>query len=101
MDYFAEAASSVNAATALGGAALTLAAAAYTNARFGLKADIDGLRDERAFGALMGQRIAQMGDTCTAYKLLERVVEADGKGAADALWFENKTWTYSQLKDCE
>jgi hypothetical protein len=101
MDLIAEAAGSVDAATALGGTALTLAAAAYTNAKFGIKTDIDSLRDERAFGTLLGQRIAQMGDTCTVYKLLERVIEVDGKGAADALWFENKTWSYSQVKDCE
>lgn len=101
MDAIAGAASSIDTATALGGTALTLAAAAYTNAKFGIKADIDSLRDERASGKLLGQRIAQMGDTCTAYRLLERVIEVDGKGAADALWFENKTWTYDEVKDCK
>ncbi|OJJ32191.1 hypothetical protein ASPWEDRAFT_44259 [Aspergillus wentii DTO 134E9] len=31
--------------------------------------------------------------------MLERLVNVDHRGSAEALWFENKTWTYSQLKD--
>ena len=81
--------------------ALALATAAYANAKFGIKADIDSLRDEAAFGKRLGQRIGELGDTCTLYGMLRRVIEVNKQGSAEALWFENKTWTYDQLKDCK
>jgi hypothetical protein len=99
MDILSAAAAGVSAPMALGSAALTLAATAYLDAKFGIRSDVDSLREDRAFGKLLQQRIAQLGDSCTMYKMLERVVEIDGKGAADALWFENETWSYTQLKD--
>lgn len=101
MDILAQAAGSVGAPAALGGAALALATAAYANAKFGIKADIDSLRDEAALGKLLGQRIAELGDTCTLYGMLRRAIEVDNKGSAEALWFEKKSWTYDQLRDCK
>ncbi|XRM39061.1 hypothetical protein ABZX51_002440 [Aspergillus tubingensis] len=95
MEYFSE----------LGGpsiaiaSALSAAAGAYINAKFSISTDLSLLYKERSWANRLGQRIAQLGDTATLYKLLERVVEVDGQGAAEALWFEHKTWTYSQLKD--
>ncbi|KUL83456.1 hypothetical protein ZTR_10956 [Talaromyces verruculosus] len=99
MDILAQAASSISAPAAIGGAALALATAAYANAKFGIKADIDSLGDEAAFGKRLGQRIAELGDTCTLYGILKRVIEVNKQGSAEALWFENKSWTYDQLKD--
>ncbi|KAL1987317.1 hypothetical protein VTN96DRAFT_4345 [Rasamsonia emersonii] len=81
------------------GSALSLAAAAYLNARLCISSDLRTLRDERFFGRKLRQRLAELDDTCTLYRMLERVIEVDGKGDADALWFENRTWTYAQLKD--
>lgn len=101
MDILAEAAGSVSAPAAIGGAALALATAAYANAKFGIKADLDSLRDEAAFGKRVGQRIAELGDTCTLYGMLKRVIEVNKQGSAEALWFENKSWTYDQLRDCK
>ena len=100
MDILAQAAGSISAPAAIGGAALALATAAYANAKFGIKADIDSLKDEAAFGKRLGQRIAELGDTCTLYGMLKRVIEVNKQGSAEALWFENKSWTYDQLKDC-
>jgi hypothetical protein len=101
MDILAQAAGSIGAPVAIGGAALALTTAAYANAKFGIKADLDSLRDEATFGKRLGQRIAELGDTCTLYGMLKRVIEVNKQGPADALWFENKSWTYDQLKDCK
>ncbi|KAE8336948.1 hypothetical protein BDV24DRAFT_154749 [Aspergillus arachidicola] len=79
--------------------ALSIGAAAYLNAKLAISTDISTIYNDRAFTARLGQRIAQLGDTTTIYKMLERVIEVDGHGSREALWFENKTWTYSQLKD--
>ncbi|KAF7595884.1 hypothetical protein BBP40_004377 [Aspergillus hancockii] len=79
--------------------ALSLTAAAYLNAKLAISTDLSTIYNDRSWTKRLGQRIAQLGDTTTIYKLLERVIEVDGQGAADALWFENKTWTYRELKD--
>ncbi|KAB8272714.1 hypothetical protein BDV30DRAFT_227125 [Aspergillus minisclerotigenes] len=79
--------------------ALSVGAAAYLNAKLAISTDISTIYNDRAFTARLGQRIAQLGDTTTIYKMLERVIEVDSHGSREALWFENKTWTYSQLKD--
>lgn len=81
--------------------ALTFAAAAYVDARFGISTDLSVLRQERAWTKRLGRRIAQLGDVTTLYGMLEHVVDVEAKGASEALWFEQKTWTYHQLKDCE
>lgn len=101
MDIIAQATGGMGAPAAIGGAALALAAAAYTNAKFGIKADLDSLRDEAAFGKRLAQRIVELGDTCTLYGMLQRVIEIDNQGSSEALWFEDRTWTYAQLKDCK
>lgn len=95
MDVFAEIAKpSVAIASAL-----TFAAGAYLNAKLGISADINAIRNDRDWQKRLRQRIAQLGDSITLYKMLERLVEEDKSGALDALWFEQKSWTYSQLKD--
>lgn len=79
--------------------AATAAAAAYLNAKLAISTDLAAIRNDRATAARLGQRVAQLGDTATIYKMLERVVEVDGYGSREALWFEQKTWTYTQLKE--
>ncbi|KAG2413601.1 hypothetical protein HFD88_002790 [Aspergillus terreus] len=79
--------------------ALTAAAGAYLNAKYSISTDLSTLRNERATAARVAERVAKLGESVTIYKLLERVVDKEGHGARDALWFEKKTWTYSQLKD--
>ncbi|KAI9045843.1 putative bifunctional fatty acid transporter/acyl-CoA synthetase (FAT1) [Aspergillus affinis] len=79
--------------------AVSVAAGAYLNAKWSISTDLSAIQDDRSFGKRLGQRIAQLGDTATTYKLLERVVDVDGQGSSEALWFEHKTWTYSQLKE--
>lgn len=77
---------------------LSLAAGAYLNAKLSISTDLSAIRSDRLAMKRMGERIADLGDTPTVYKILERVVERGG-GSTDALWFEGKTWSYSQLKD--
>ncbi|KAA8650642.1 hypothetical protein EYZ11_002817 [Aspergillus tanneri] len=79
--------------------ALSAAAGAYLNAKFSISTDLSALYQHRAWTHLLGQRIAQLDDTPTIYKMLQQVVEEEKQGSAEALWFEGKTWTYSQLKD--
>lgn len=97
MDLFSEA----TAPTVAMASALTMAAGAYLNAKLSIGTDLSALSNDRAFGKRLTERIGQLGDSTTIYKLLERVVDVEGQGAADALWFEQKTWSYSQLKDCQ
>lgn len=80
--------------------ALALTAGAYANAKLGISADVSTLTGNRAAMKKLEQRIGQLGDTPTIYKMLERVVDVEKCGTTEALWFEHKTWTYSQLKDC-
>lgn len=79
--------------------ALAVGAGAYLNAKLAISTDLRTLSNDRAFGKRLGERIGSLGDSTTIYKLLERVVEVDGYGADDALWFEHKTWSYNQIKD--
>ncbi|KAJ5525766.1 hypothetical protein N7494_012416 [Penicillium frequentans] len=79
--------------------ALSVAAGAYLNAKFSISTDLSAYFNDKAFGKRLGERIGQLGESATIYKLLERVVEVEGQGGADALWFEHKTWSYTQLKD--
>lgn len=97
MDFFSEAA----APTVAMASALTVAAGAYLNAKLSIGTDISTLFNDRAFGKRLVERIDQLGDSATIYKMLERVVDVEGQGAADALWFEQRTWSYSQLKTRE
>lgn len=97
MDLFSEAV----APTVAMASALSVAAGAYLNAKLSISTDLSTLFNDRDFGKRLGERIGQLGDSTTIYKMLERVVQVEGQGATDALWFEHKTWSYSQLKDCE
>ena len=81
-------------------AALTAATIAYLDAKFGISTDISSLRDDKLFVRILQQRYAELGEYCTLYKMLERAVDVKGWGDRDALWFENKTWSYRQLKEC-
>ncbi|KAL2857489.1 hypothetical protein BJX68DRAFT_177665 [Aspergillus pseudodeflectus] len=79
--------------------ALSIAAGAYLNAKLSISTDLTTIFNDRAFANRLGQRIAQLGDTTTVYGMLHRVVEVEGRGSTEALWFEGKTWTYAELKD--
>lgn len=74
-------------------AAGAAAAGAYLNAKFGIGADLEGLRNDRAWGATFARRIEELGDTVTLYAMFDRV-----DPAIEALWFEGRTWTYGELK---
>ncbi|KAL5336203.1 hypothetical protein BJX70DRAFT_400851 [Aspergillus crustosus] len=79
--------------------ALSVAAGAYLNAKFSISTDVSTILNDRAWAKRLGQRMAQLGDTTTVYGILQRVVDEEGHGSKQALWFEGKTWTYSELKD--
>ena len=96
MDLFSEA--SVPAVAMA--SAISMAAGAYLNAKLSISTDLTTIFNDRAFGRRLGERIAQLGASATIYKMLERVVDVEGQGATEALWFEQKTWSYSQLKEC-
>lgn len=80
--------------------ALSVAAGAYLNAKLAISTDLATISKDKAFVRRIGERIAKLDGSTTIYKMLERVVEVDGQGTADALWFEQQTWSYNQLKDC-
>ena len=81
--------------------AFAVTAGAYLNAKLGVSTDVATMRSDRSSAKRLEQRIAQLGDSSTIYKMLERVVEVEGCGSNEALWFEHKTWSYYQLKDRE
>ncbi|KAF7715956.1 Bifunctional fatty acid transporter and acyl-CoA synthetase [Penicillium ucsense] len=95
MDYLAEA--SVPAVAMA--SALAVGAGAYLNAKLAISTDLTTIRHDRKFKERLTRQIASLGESTTIYKLLEKVVERDGHGANEALWFEHKTWSYTQLKD--
>lgn len=95
MDLFSE----VSAPSLALASGLSLAAGAYLNAKLGISTDLSTIYNERSVANRLSRRIAEMGDTVTIYKLLERNVEIHGHGSTDALWFEGKTWSYIRLKD--
>ncbi|KAF8857315.1 acyl-CoA synthetases /AMP-acid ligases II [Acephala macrosclerotiorum] len=79
-------------AAVVGAAALT-AAAAYVNAKLSIGRDLKTLRYEKSFGQRLGQKIGELGDTCTIYAMFDQV-----DPEIEALWFEGRTWTYGELK---
>ncbi|KAL4964112.1 putative bifunctional fatty acid transporter/acyl-CoA synthetase (FAT1) [Aspergillus stella-maris] len=79
--------------------ALTFAAGAYLNAKYSLSTDLSTVLGDRSSGKRLAQRMQQLGDTITVYGMLQRLVEVDGNGSAEAIWFEGKSWTYAELKD--
>ncbi|KAJ5970446.1 AMP-dependent synthetase/ligase [Penicillium vulpinum] len=95
MDIFSE----VGAPAVAVASALSVAAGAYLNAKLAISTDLRTIANDKASAKRLDQRIAELDGSPTIYKILERVVEVEGRGVADALWFEQKTWSYSQLKD--
>lgn len=93
--------SEIGAPTVAMASALSVAAGAYLNAKLAISTDLSQISGDKAFGKRLGERIAKLDGATTIYKMMERVVDVEGKGALDALWFEHQTWSYSQLKDCE
>ncbi|KAL2834466.1 hypothetical protein BDW59DRAFT_137907 [Aspergillus cavernicola] len=79
--------------------ALSLAASTYLNAKYSISTDLATIFNDRAFGKRLAHRMSQLGDTTTVYGMLHRVIEVEGHGSNEALWFEGKTWTYAELKD--
>ena len=76
--------------------AAALATTAYLNAKFGVGIDLQQLSYDREWQVRLKQRLRELGDTCTLYRMFEL---ADSK--AEALWFEGQTWTYEELKKGE
>lgn len=72
-----------------------LAASAYLNAKLSIGVDIEQISWERQFQKLMGEKIRSLGNTLTLYGMLAQVKDM----SVDALWFEGRTWSYSELKD--
>ncbi|KAL4807054.1 hypothetical protein BDV18DRAFT_168193 [Aspergillus unguis] len=91
--------SEISMPTVAAASALSVAAGAYINAKYSISTDISSILDGRAWGKRLEQRMAQLGDTPTIYGMLRRVVEVEGHGSTEAIWFEGKSWTYSELKD--
>lgn len=73
--------------------ALASALALYTNSKLGLTADIQSIRDQKAFGQNIGAHIARVGSHPSLYRLLELA-----SPNADALWFEGRSWTYRAMQ---
>ena len=73
--------------------AAAVAAGAYLNAKLAIGMDLRVLKEEREFGERLGQRIQELGDTCTLYHMFDIV-----SPEKEALWFEGRTWTYGELK---
>ncbi|KAI1608178.1 putative bifunctional fatty acid transporter/acyl-CoA synthetase [Exophiala viscosa] len=71
-----------------------LASYAYLDAKVGIGADVKQLRHDRSWRRRLDQRIKDLGGDCSLYRLFEQADQA-----ADALWFENQSWTYGQLRD--
>jgi hypothetical protein len=80
--------------------ALSVAAGAYLNAKLAIATDLRTIHSDKAAARRLSERIANLNGSTTIYKMLERAVEVEGRAATDALWFEQKTWSYCQLKDC-
>jgi len=73
--------------------AAAVAAGAYLNAKLSIGVDFKQLKNDRQWGQRLGAIIQGLGDTCTLYRMFERVESEN-----EALWFEGKTWTYRELK---
>jgi hypothetical protein len=76
--------------------AAALATGAYLDAKLGIGVDLRQISYERESQARLEQRLRDLGDTCSLYRMFEM---ADP--GIEALWFEGRTWTYGQLKTGE
>lgn len=74
-------------------AAAALAAGAYLNAKLSIGIDLQRLSYDREWAKRLGERIQELGDTPTLYRMFDMV-----DPGLDALWFEGTTWTYGELK---
>jgi hypothetical protein len=83
------------------GSALAALSGAYINAKFGISNDLRTLYNERTFLKRFQQRVAELSPITSHYGMLQHAVDVQGLGNVEALWFEQKTWTYTQLKDCK
>jgi hypothetical protein len=81
---------------ALISAAAALATGAYLNARFSIGTDLQQLQGDREWVARLIDRIRAMGDTCSLYGIFDRV-----DPGLEALWFEGRSWSYGELKNCK
>jgi hypothetical protein len=70
-----------------------VAAAAYLNAKLSISIDLQQLSYDREWGARLGKRMQELGDTCTIYRIFD-LADPD----VEALWFEGRTWKYWELK---
>ncbi|KKK13749.1 putative bifunctional fatty acid transporter and acyl-CoA synthetase [Aspergillus rambellii] len=95
MDLFSE----ISVPAMAAASTFSLAAGAYLNAKLSISTDLATIYNDRAWENRLSHRISQLGDATTLYGMLRRVVEVEGHGSKEALWFEGKTWTYSQVKD--
>lgn len=91
--------SEINVPVVAAASAFSLAASAYLNAKFSISTDLATISNDRAWTKRLAQRMSELGDATTVYGILHRVVEVERHGSAEALWFEGKTWTYSEVKD--
>lgn len=76
--------------------AAAFAATAYLNAKLGVENDLKQLSHDREWLIRFQQWLGTLGDRCTLYHVFEL---ADSK--SEALWFEDRTWTYAQLQHGE
>ena len=97
MDIFSD----VGAPAVAMASALSVAAGAYLNAKLAISTDLRTIYNDKAAAKRLNERIAKLDGSTTIYKILELAVEVEGRAATDALWFELKMWSYSQLKDCQ
>lgn len=76
-----------------GAATAAVAATLFLNNRYGLSYDVGELSRNRKFKRRIDDRIKELGDDVTIYRMLELA-----KPDAPALWFEGRSWTYAELK---
>jgi hypothetical protein len=84
---------SLSAPQVLTAAASLLGAGAHLDARYGLSYDLRKLSLIRTSQKRIGERIRELGDECTLYRLLELADQG-----AEALWFDGRTLTYGEMK---
>jgi hypothetical protein len=71
-----------------------LAAGAYLDAKYGVRYDLRRLRQTRAQTKRIGERVRELGNEATLYRLLELADQG-----AEALWFEGRSLTYGEMKE--
>ncbi|KAE9365036.1 bifunctional fatty acid transporter and acyl-CoA synthetase [Stipitochalara longipes BDJ] len=74
-------------------AVASLLGAGYLDARYGVSYDLRKLSHARLSKKRIGERIRELGDEATLYRVLELANQG-----AEALWFEGQSLTYGQMK---